>query len=219
MEVSLGAVRAGELSIRVLLGDLVLSLRGSSSGRSRPAWGARQDPSPALRTDDMRRRVALWHLGHQRALAIRRVHSGLGHDTTSRHRAEHRRGTVTSRGRSGGNRLGMRSCRSGLRHHTRRNAGVRLLLVRVVAHDGVGIGTARILRRRGRVARHRARGAWGVWGRWSPGRVRIAPVRALLHNRVAWLERWQRVGRGRRLSLVVVGVVGVMRVLLRGQVR
>jgi hypothetical protein len=50
--------------------------------------------------------------------------------------------------------------------------------------------------------------------------VGIAPVGSLLHNRVAWLKRRQRVGRGcRRLSLVVVQVMRVVRVLLRGKVR
>jgi Tfp pilus assembly protein PilN len=45
--------------------------------------------------------------------------------------------------------------------------------------------------------------------------VGIAPVRALLHNRVAWLKRRQRVRRGRRsLVLVVMGVVRVLLLLL-----
>jgi hypothetical protein len=114
----------------------------------------------------------------------------------------------------------VRGRRGGLRHHARRSTGVGLLLVRVVSHHGIGVATARILRGRGRVTSHRTRGARGVGSRWSPRCVRVAPVRALLHNRVAWLERRQRVGRScRSLSLVVVGVVRVMRMLLRGEMR
>jgi hypothetical protein len=222
MQVGFGAVRAGELSIGILLRNLVLSLGRPSSRRGGPAWGAGQNASAALRADHMGRCIALGHHGslrHQRALRIGRVHAGLGHDSTRGHRAEDGWGAAAGRGRGGSDGLRVRGGRGRLGDHTRRSARVGLLRVRVVAHDGV-VAAARILLRRGRVAGHGARGARRIGGCGRPRSVGIAPVGALLHNRVAWLKRWQRVGRGcRRLSLVVVRVVRVMRVLLLRKMR
>ena len=83
--------------------------------------------------------------------------------------------------------------------------------VRVVTHHRVGITTARILRRRRRVTSHTARGIRGVWRRRCSRSVGVAAVGSLLHNRVAWLEGRQRVGRCRRR---LMRVVRVMRMLL-----
>ncbi len=219
MQVSLGAVRARELSVGVLLRDLALGLGRASSRRRGPAGGAGQDASAALGADDMSGLLAVGHHGvlrHQGALAVRRVHSRLGHDSTCGHGPEDRWGAAAGRGRGGGNRLGMRCGGGGLRHHARRSARVGLLRVGAVAHDRVRAAAAGVLRGRGRVAGHGARGTRSVGCRRCSRSVGIASVGALLHNRVVWLERGQRVGRGcRSLVLVVMRVVGV----LLGEVR
>lgn len=220
VQIRLGAVRAREFSVSVLLGDLALGLSRTSSRRRGPARGAGQNASASLRADNMSRLLAVGHhrsLRHQRALAIRRVHARLGHDSTGRHGAEDRWGPATSGSGGGSNRLRVRGRGGGLRHHARRGTGIRLLLVRVVAHDGIRAGAARVLRGRRRVASHGARGTRGVGRRRCSRSVGIAPVGALLHNRVAGLKRRQRVGRGRR-RLVLVVLVDVVSVLL-GEVR
>lgn len=223
MQVSLGAVRARELSVGVLLRDLALGLGRSSSRRRGPAGGAGQNSSPALRADHVSGLVAVGHHGvlrHQRALAVGRVHSRLGHDSTGGHGAEDRWGAAAGRGGGGGDGLGMRCRGGGLRHHARRSARIGLLRVRAVAHDRVRAAAAGVLRRRGRIAGHGARGTRGVGCRRCPRSVGIATVGALLHNRVVWLERRQRVGKGcRSLVLVVMRVEGVLLGEVRGRCR
>lgn len=122
MQVSLGAVRARELPVGILLGNLVLSLDRSGGGCGRPSGCARQDAAATLRADNMCRRVTLREhrsLWHQWALAVRRVHAGLWHDASGGHGAEDGRGPATGSSRGGCDRLGMRCSGGGLRHHTR----------------------------------------------------------------------------------------------------
>lgn len=210
VQVSLGTVRARKLSIGILLWDLALGLGRSRSRRGGPAWGAGQDSSPTLRPDHVCGLFALGHhrrLRHQWALAIGRVHSRLGNDSTGRHRAKGGRGPTAGRGRSRSDRLGMRRRSGGLRQHGRRSAGVRLLRVRVVAHNGIGAAASRVLRRRGWVARHGARGGRRAGRCRGPRNGGIVTVGRLLHSRVAGLQWRQSMRRGCRGLLLVVIVV------------
>ena len=190
MKVSLGAVRTRELSVSILLRDLVLSLSGS--GRCRLPWRAGQNASTSLRTDHMGGlavEIMLLRLLRQ-GLLLRHSRLGL---VSRRHGAELNRGALGTSGarcRRRGDGLRMRRSRGGLRQH---GGGGRVGLLGIVVHHGIssactGAATGLLLGLRGRgVAGHsvgRARSIGCCWRSWC---MRIAPVGGLLHGRVAGL--------------------------------
>jgi len=178
VQISLGTVRAGKLSVCIFLGNWGLA-SSSRSRRGRSSWCAGEDPTATLRSHHVGRLIALGKhrlLSHQRALAIRRVHARLRNDTRCRHGPQNRRGAPDLDAGRGCrcNGLWVRgSCRR--RGHYSRGRWVLLLRVRVITHART-IGsttTAAVLRGRGRIARHivvivvvvigRARGVRRSW--------------------------------------------------------
>lgn len=200
MQICLGAMRAGEFPIGVLLRDLVLRRSGSGCRRlTRRAW---QDSSSALGTDHMRGLFAveglLWYARLAGLVSLRG------------HWAELNRGALrASRARSGGGCDGLRMRRSsrGLWEHGGRG-GIRLLGVRGVVHQrisGTGAAASALLALGGRrVASHSVGRVRGVWGR-GPGSMRVAVIRRLLHRRVVRLKGRQRLrGYCRGLLLLLL---------------
>ena len=198
VEVSLGAVRARELPVGILLGDLGLGSASSGGGRRRTSRSTRKNTTSSLRTDHMSGLFAVgrehrW-LRHQRALAVGRVHARLGHLTSSGHGPEDRGDTPAGR-RRGRNGLRMNSRSRGLGHHGRRGRVTLLrllLLVRVVRHHLVA-ATAGVLAGRRRRVRSHVLGDRCIGARSSRA-VLVATVSVLLlHHGMARLERGQLV--------------------------
>jgi hypothetical protein len=150
MKVRLGAVRARELSVRILLRDLGLRSASSGSGRRRTSRSTRKNAASSLGAYHMSGLLAVWqeHRRRQRTLWVGRVHARLGHLAGSRHEPKNRRHPSA---------WGCRTC-DGLGM----NRGSRLLLlVGVVRHRLVTPTTGILARGRGRVRSH-VRGDWSV---------------------------------------------------------
>jgi len=117
VQIGLCAMGARKLSISVLdRNHRVLSTTGASGGGGRSTGSTGQNTASALRANNVSRLLAfmlengalLHHAG-----SVGRGDAGLGHDTTGRHRAQHRRPSATDgrgcnglRVRRGGRRLG-----------------------------------------------------------------------------------------------------------------
>lgn len=159
VQISLGTVRAGKLSVCIFLGNGGLA-SSSRSRRGRSSWCAGEDSTATLRSHHMGRLIALGKhrlLSHQRALAVRRVHARLRNDSRCRHGPQNRRGAATLDARGGCrcNGLWMRSsCRC--RGHYSRRRWVLLLRVWVITHARTigSTATSPVLRGWGRIARH-----------------------------------------------------------------
>lgn len=192
MKVCLGAVRARKLAVRILLRNLRLRVACSGSGCRRASRSARQNSTPSLRADDVSRLIALrkehGRLGHEWALAVRRVHAGLRHHASRRHGPEDRRHTPT-RGWRRGDRLRMDSCSRGLRHHGRSGRISLLLLLVWVVRNHLVTTTPGSLTRRGRRIRGHVVRTRGIRSCWSSRTIVVTSIRVLLHSRVAWLKR------------------------------
>lgn len=202
MKVGLRAVRAGEFSISVLLGNLSLGGSGARRRRGRPSRRAGQNASPALRADDVSGLVALLHqrrLAHHRALGVWRGQAALWHHAASRHRSEDGRNATAGRwSRGDGLGVGRRDRRLG--HHGG-GGGIRLLVLLVgVVHHGICRAAGSLLRRGRRVRAHRV---GSVWCCRRARRVRVARVHR--HGRIV-------VERRQRLALAVLQVVTVLQV-------
>lgn len=201
VQIRLGAVRAGELSVGVLDGNHRVLGAGSCSLGRRAAGRAGQDAPAALGAHDVRGLVAVLEdrVGlHERAGAVGRGDAGLGHDASRRHGTQHRRATATS-GR-GSNGLRVRGGRGGLRHHARRRGIALVRRVRILGH-GVDARTRARLRRLLLVA-GQAVGRGSVWRARRARRVRVAPVERLHRNGMG-LQRRERLRQRRaRLKLV-----------------
>ena len=203
VKVSLGTMRARKLSVGIL--DRDNGILGGASTRSRCSRSARrtrQDASAALRPDDMRRLVVVWHacVGlHHRARPVRRLHPGLRHESSRRHRAQHRRAAAASRGGRDG--LRVRDSSSRLLHHGRRGSISRVRLVGILRHR-VNTAAARRLGRV-RIAGQVVVRVWRVWRAGSARRVRVAPVERL-HDRNRRLKGRERV-RKRRARVKLIG--------------
>lgn len=134
VEVSLCAVRARKFAVSVLHGNHSVLGTSTSSGGSRSAWGTGKDTASSLRANNVSRRLALRHNGgrlHKRSRAIRRRDTGLGHNATRRHGAQHGRSTTASRSWRDGLRVRRGSGRLG--HHASRGVialGRRVLVRR-----------------------------------------------------------------------------------------
>lgn len=109
VKVCLGAVRAREFAICVLLGDLGLGRSSSRGWRSRPTRSAGQDSPAALGANHVSGLVILlenrW-LCHHGTLRVGRSQATLGHDTASWHGSQDWRDATAGRGR-GRDRLGV----------------------------------------------------------------------------------------------------------------
>jgi len=203
MQISLGTVRAGKLSISILLGNGSLARRSSSRG-SRSSGRAREDTASALGPHHVGGLVPFRKHGllrHQGTLGIRRVHPRL-RDAGGRHRSENGGGPTNPRRWCRRNRLVR--CRGGRRGHHIGGGGILLLRVRVIAHDrAISATTSTVLGRRRRIACHVVGVAVTVRRVGCSRRrclrprvMRIAAVRGLLHLLVVWLERRQRLRGG-----------------------
>jgi hypothetical protein len=219
VEVGLGTVGAWEFAVRILLGNLGLRDTRASSWRWGTSRSTRKYATATLRTYHMGRLFSILgqHRGllHHRALAIGRVHAGLGHHTSSRHRPKNWGYTSSSR-RCGCKRLLVLMHRRGrgLGHHARRHRVVLLLwlllrllgllLVRILLHDITPAPSILLLLlllllalRRRRIRGHVVGGDRRVGGRRRPRRVWVTTVR-VLHGGM------RRVGglQGRQLVLL-----------------
>lgn len=193
MKVRLGAVGAGEFAVGVLLrDDSVLGSTGARRG-SRSARGTGKDTAPTLGSNHVGRLLLVLQnrllLGHQGALAVRRGHAGLRHDTASGHGTQDRR-TRCGSGRNG-LRVGLSHRRLG--HHGRGSAVPVLRGLRVVHHLRIAAGSS--LRGRLRVVTHSVGGRGRVGRAGRARRMRVAVVNRV-HSRVGMgLQRGQRVRR------------------------
>jgi hypothetical protein len=138
VEVRLRAVRARELSVGILLGNLGLRDASSSSWRRRTSRGTWEHSPSALRTNDMGWLLTLRRkhrrLRHHGTLSVGRVHARLGHlHAGSGHRPKNRRHASPCLGRRC-YRLRVNRSRGCLRHHARSRRVLLLLLVRVGHH-------------------------------------------------------------------------------------
>lgn len=119
VQVRLVTMRARELPVGILLGDLVLCRLAASDRGLGPTRRAREDSSATLRANHMCRRVAflLHHLrlGHQWALRVWRRHAALRDHATRGHWTQYRGGATTRR--RGRNRLRVGHCGRCLGHH------------------------------------------------------------------------------------------------------
>jgi hypothetical protein len=199
MKISLGAVRARELSIGIFDGDNSVLRAGSCSLSSRSSGSTGQDSSTTLRSNNVSGLIAFLKDGvglHEGTRAVGRGHAGLGHNATGGHGAKNWRST-TSR-RRGSNRLRVRHGRGSLRHHTSR-CGIALVRVRVLGH---GIHPRTVARLRSLLLVARQILGWSIWGTRSSRRMRVASVERL-HGNGMGLQRRERL-RQRRTSLKLV---------------
>lgn len=199
MEVSLGAVRARELSISIFDGDN--SILGTSSSRlsSRASRSTRQYSSAALRSNNVGRLLTILEDGvglHERTRSVGRGYTGLGHNATGGHGAQNRRSTATRR--RGSNGLRVRDRSGSLRHHTSRRS-IALVRVRVLGH---GVDARTVARLRGLLLVAGQVLVWSVWSARSSRCVRVAAVERL-HGHGMGLQRRERL-RQRRTSLKLV---------------
>jgi hypothetical protein len=198
MEVSLRAVRARELAIRILLRNLILSSGSGCWGR----WSTRragEDAPPTLGPHNVSGLVVVLKDGlrQQRALAVRRCKSGLLHHTAGRHRTKNWR-DAPARRRRRGNGLGVRRRHRSLREHRGRcRVGLVRLRVGIVRHHLVR-SPSRILVRRWRVASH-GRRSRSVWSSWRARRMIVKR----LHVGILRLKRGQCLGLERRRALLL----------------
>lgn len=193
VQVGLGAVRARELAIGILLRDDGALGGAGSCGGSGPSGRAGQYAAASLRADHVSRLLRVLEDGllvrHKGALAVWRREPGLRHDSTSGHRAQDWR--AGGRRRRNGLRVG-RGHR-GLGHHGARGSiALMRLWVRVRHH--LLVRASRVILRRGRVAAHVVGRGGRVGCSWSARRVGVAAVDRL-HRRVLGLQRRERVRR------------------------
>jgi hypothetical protein len=184
VEVRLGAVRARELSVGILLGNLGLRDASSGSWRRRTARGTWEDSPTALRTNHMGWLLTLRRkhrrLRHHGTLSVGRVHALLGDlHAGSGHRPKNRRHAPCLGSRC--DRLRVNRSRGCLRHHARSRRVLLLLLVRVGHHLLIAttlllLLLLLLLRGRGRIRRHVGRSNRRVRGGRGPRSVRVATV-------------------------------------------
>lgn len=207
VKVSLGAMRAWELSISVL--DRDYGVLRASGGSSRAARRAGENAPATLRAHDMRRLVG--SLRNRHLLVgnevvgglVRRGHARLlGDDAARRHGSQDRR-VVASTSRRRRNWLRASSTRRGLRHHRVGCAiGVRRRVLALLRHRVHGT-TAAWLRSLRLVARQIVVRIGRVGRARGPRRVRVAPVDGV-HVCGGWLQGRKGL-RKRRASLKLMG--------------
>lgn len=205
VEVSLGAVRARELAVRILDGnDGALCVARASRSGGRASRSAGKDAAAALRANHVSRLVAIAHTSRENgARSVGRVHAGLRHDATSRHGAKDGRDATGGRSRRDG--LRVRGSHRGLGQH--RLSAVALGRGRVLAHLLVRTAASSLSSRLLRVGGHVVRRARSVGGRGGARSVRVAAVH-LVHGRGGLRLK-------RRQSLVRQGRVGVLQLVRR----